>query len=305
MIHTYTHKNLTWIDIENPTKEDIEKIAKIHNIDHLVAKELLVPTLRPKVEPAKNFIYLILHFPVFSGIHGQESDDQEIDFLIWKNVLITTHYERIAPLDEFSKLFEMNSILDKSYIGEHSGFLFFYIVRELYGRLEEELDDITKALNTVEEDVFSGKEQKMVFEISKINRDLLNFKQATRLHKEVLISLEVAGKKMFGEDFAPYLRALLGEYYKIENILESNRDTLLELRATNNSLLNTKTNEVMKVLTIMAFVTFPLMLVSSIFGMNTVVLPLVGLKHDFWIIISIMILATISFFWFFKKKGWL
>ena len=252
-----------------------------------------------------DLIYIILHFPAFSRGHGEESDDQEVDFIIGKNILITTHYETINPLYKFTKLFETNATLEKVDIGDHAGYLFYYILRELYGYLEEELDAMDNALNNIEERIFHGYEKQMVFEISKVNRDLLNFKQATRPHQEVLESLEHAGVKVFGDTFAYHLRAISGEYYKIANFLESNKETLEELRKTNDALLNTKTNEIMKTLTIMAFVTFPLSLFASIFGMNTSYLPLVGLKHDFWIIIGIMLLATIGFFWFFRHNRWL
>lgn len=305
MITKHTHKKLTWIDIENPSHGEIQSLADEYGINPLVANELLSPTLRPKVELHHNLIYLILHFPFFARSPGQNNTDQEIDFVIGKNFLITTHYKRIDSLYEFSKAFEVNSILDKSNLGDHAGFLFFYLARQLYKSLEEELDSVTTDLKDIESRIFHGEEKQMVFEISKVNRNLLNFRQATRPHQEVLMSFEVAGKKFFGEDFSYYLHAISGEYYKISNILESNRETLLGLRDTNDALLTTKTNEVMKTLTVMAFVTFPLMLISSIFGMNTQTLPVVGMSNDFWVILSGMGLATIFMFIFFKHKKWI
>jgi len=280
----YTYKTLTWIDLENPTKDEVESLQKKYGIEPIVARELSAPTLRPKVELTKNnLIYLILHFPSFLHGHGEESDDQEVDFIIGKDILITTHYETINPLYKFAKFFETNMAIEKADIGNHAGYLFYYIIRELYGHLEEELDSMDTQLDSIEDRIFKGDERQMVIEISKVNRDLLNFKRATRPHHEVLESLEHAGTKVFGTEFVYHLRAISGEYFKIANFLESNRETLAELRDTNDSLLNTKTNEIMKTLTIMAFVTFPLSLFASIFGMNTKYLPVVGLKHDFWI----------------------
>ncbi|MBI5005460.1 MAG: magnesium transporter CorA family protein [Candidatus Lloydbacteria bacterium] len=305
MITKYAHKKLTWIDVENPNPEEVRSLADEYHINPLVANELLSPTLRPKVELHHNLIYLILHFPAFARTPGQHNADQEIDFIIGKNFLITTHYKRIDTLYEFSKAFEVNSILDKSNLGDHAGFLFFYLIRQLYKFLEEELDSVTTDLKDIEARIFQGEEKQMVFEISKVNRNLLNFRQATRPHQEVLASFEVAGKKFFGEDFSYYLHAISGEYYKISNILEGNRETLLGLRDTNDALLTTKTNEVMKTLTVMAFVTFALMLISSIFGMNTKILPIVGMPNDFWVIIIGIALATVSMFIFFKHKRWI
>ena len=61
----------------------------------------------------------------------------------------------------------------------------------------------------------------------------------------------------------------------------------------------------MKTLTIMAFVTFPLALVVSIFGLDTNYVPIIGQPYDFWIIIGILSGLTALFFVFFKYKKWL
>ena len=61
----------------------------------------------------------------------------------------------------------------------------------------------------------------------------------------------------------------------------------------------------MKVLTMFAVVVFPLTLLAAIFGMNTKYLPIVGTEHDFWIILTIMIIGTIFMLILFKRKRWL
>jgi len=95
------------------------------------------------------------------------------------------------------------------------------------------------------------------------------------------------------------------EYEHVRHALMNARELLAELRTTNDSLLYAKQNEVMKTLTIMAFVTFPLTLLAGIFGMNTAYTPLVGRSYDFWIVIGIMLALTVLFFSFFKYRKWL
>jgi len=304
MISEYTHKHLTWIDVESPTPEEVRGLMEKYDIDPLVADELLLPTLKPHVDVYPNFIYLILHFPAFKHSH-KGSVNQEIDFIIGKEFLITIRYDSVDPLHKFSKVFEVNSILDKSDIGDHAGFLFFYMVRKLYKSLEHELEYIEDSLEIIEEDIFEGKEKEMVIALSNISRDLLNLKQALNPHQEILTSFGKVGRVFFGDNFGNHLNSIMGEYYRIKNSISVHTDTLSELRQTNNSLLTTKQNEVMKVLTIMAFVTFPLSLIASIFGMNTVHIPLVGGPYDFWIVMGIMGLTGLMMFTFFKRKHWL
>ncbi|MBI2617887.1 magnesium transporter CorA family protein [Candidatus Kaiserbacteria bacterium] len=304
MITVYKHKHLTWVDVESPSTEEVRELMEKYSIDPLVAEELLLPTLKPRVDAYPNFIYLILHFPAFRHTHGA-SPNQEIDFIIGKDFLITTRYDSVDPLHKFSKVFEVNSVLDRSDIGGHAGYLFFYMVRKLYKSLEHELEYIGDSLGIIEEDIFEGKEKEMVVALSNVSRNLLNLRQALVPHHEILSSFSDAGKTFFGEKFSYHLSSIMGEYFRIKNSVSSHIETLDELRQTNNSLVSTKQNEVMKVLTIMAFVTFPLSLVATIFGMNTKYLPIVGHPLDFWIIIGIMLLAMVFFFMFFKYKEWL
>ncbi len=305
MISRYTYKDLVWVDVESPTSEEIRELMEEFGIHPLVADELLTPTLRPKVDLYQNFIYLILHFPTISHKHDG-GHEQEIDFVIGKNFLITTHYDLVDPLHEFSKVFEVNSILEKSNIGDHAGFLLFYIMRELYKMLDRELDHINHDFGDIEAKIFEGKERDMVNAISHLNRDLLNFKQILRPHKEVLESFEIAGTKFFGQDFSYYLRTIVGEYYKISTILDGHRETLLELRDTNDSLLTTKTNDIMKTLTVTAFIILPLTFIGQLFGMSITSIPISTNPNAFWIITGSMGVIGICLFGYFKFfKKWM
>jgi len=63
---------------------------------------------------------------------------------------------------------------------------------------------------------------------------------------------------LYGEDFGYYEGAIEGEYERIAQITEENRQTLRDLRETNDSLLSTKTNQTIKRLTVVNVVMLPL-----------------------------------------------
>lgn len=305
MITRYQHKNVTWVDLESPTNDEVREIMEEYDLHPSVAEELLLPSVKPRVELHQDsFIYLILHFPAFKHSYTSQQN-QEVDFVIGKDFLITTRYDTIDPLHKFSKVFEVDSILDKNDIGEHAGAVFFYMIKKLYGSIEHELEYVSDTLDEIENNIFEGKEREMVLELSKVSRELLNFKQALLMHRETLESFEKVAPSFFGDDFVYQTRSIVGEYYRMQSTIAAHLDSVVELRETNNSLITTKQNEIMKILTIMAFVTFPLSLFASIFGMNTQTLPLTGYPGDFWVIIGIMIAATVFFFAFFKYKKWL
>ncbi|MEK7065863.1 MAG: CorA family divalent cation transporter [Patescibacteria group bacterium] len=304
MLFRYTHKKITWIDLESPTQDEVRKLMKEFAIHPLVANELLSPTVRPKVDIYPNYLYLILHFPVIEHRHNGRAE-QEVDFILGKNFIITTHYETIDPLHEFSKIFEVNSIIDKSHIGVHAGFVFFHLLKELYRALGAELDHINTILERVEASVFDGHEREMVEAISRVNRDIVNFRQAIRLHGDVLASFENVSAKIYGDDFVYYIQAAIGEYQKIASALDGHRETISELHKTNDSLLTTKQNETMKTFTIMAFVTLPISFIAALFGMNAKDTPINGSAGDFWVIVGMMMATLLLMFAYFKHKKWM
>lgn len=269
-----------------------------------VAQEILLPTNNPRVEPYKNFIYMILHFPAIKHSHSGDGN-QEIDFVIGKNFIITARYDSIDVIAKFSKIFEVNSILDKSNMGDHIGFIFYYMIKEMYQSLSHELDYLKDSLKNIEDQIFIGKEREMVIDLSKASRDLLKFHHAMNSHKQVLRSFEPVALGFFSDGFSFYVKDLINEFYKINSATGSNIESLRELRETNNSLLNAKQNEVMKTLTVMAFIILPLSFVSSVYSMNTSFIPIVGAKNDFWIIVGSMVLIGVIIYSVFRLKKWI
>lgn len=273
------------------------------HVEPMVAEELLLPSTKPRAEFRRDYIYAVLHFPALR--HSHRSKEQEVDFIIGRSFLITTHYENIDPIHNFSKVFEVNSALETSNIGDHAGHIFYAMLKRLYKGVEHELEFIKKDLINIEEHVFSGEEVEMVQAISRVARDLLNLRQILEPHREVLHTIESEGGSFFGEDFMPYLRGLSNEYYKVHNHIMRLTESLHELRETNNSLLGTKQNETMKIFTIMAFMTFPLTLIAATFSTHAQAMPIIGSKHDFWIILGIMALTALTMLTFFRSRRWL
>jgi Mg2+ and Co2+ transporter CorA len=159
-----------------------------YHLPEIMAEELGTCNLRAKVDYYEKLklIYLVLHFPVIAD--GDDSVEQEIDFVIGKNLLITTRYEKIDPLHNFSRLFEKDSFLDKSNMGDHAGYLFVYLMREIYKHSLDNLENINDSLKKIESDIFKEKQVEAVSLISETNRKFLNFKQALRHHGEMFKS---------------------------------------------------------------------------------------------------------------------
>ncbi len=303
MMTKHTNRGLVWIDLESPTEDEIRSLAKDYRLNPLVVHELSAPSPKPQIDLYEQFIYLILHFPRLR--RNSEEREQEIDFIVGKKFLITVRYRANETLHYVAKVFDTNAALDRDKFGTHAGFLFFFLLGKLYESLIHELTAVRESLGAIEEKMYSGEEREMVVRMSRVSRDLLYFRRSLSIHRGILESFDVAGKKLFGQSFAFQLRELIGDYYRVEHAIESNAAFLSELRETNNALLSTKQNEIMKTLTILAFIALPATTILSLFQINTVSRPIVGLPFDFWILAIIVGSVAFGLYTWFKHKRWL
>ncbi|MCI5108869.1 MAG: CorA family divalent cation transporter [Candidatus Pacebacteria bacterium] len=306
MIEQSLYKNTKWIRITNPTVDELSEIRNEFDIDPSALNDLASPTPHQKVETYPNSLYAVFHFPAYRHSH-KKSHIQEIDFVIGKDYVITVQYDTIDALLKLSGEEAVKDLLGEMSEEETDpGVIFVGVLKELYSAMEDELLNMGEKLKKVEDNVFLGQEKEMVGQISAISRDLLDLKRTLSPHNRNFENLLLVATKANDPKFASHVEKILDNIYiKLIEEVSDSIDLAKELRETNNSLLYTKQNETMKVLTIMAFVTFPLSLVASIFGMNTKILPIVGLPYDFWIILGFMFLSTLVMFIFFKTKKWL
>lgn len=302
MIERYKDRSVTWVDLASPSAEEIRAVMEEYNIPPQLLGDLRGPVPRSEASAAERVIKITLDFPVVKkkAIEGSH----EIKFIIAKKTLITVRYEDVSALHRFGKEFEVLTTLDRGLRETSGGLLFIALMRSLYESLTAKLDYIDSRMDFIEGEMFSEREREMVVEISRVSQTLITFRQILFSHKEVL---EVAGPmfvELFGKSFAPYQTELFHHYQHLTRRTASLSATLQELRNTNDSLLSTKQNEIMKALTVMAFVTYPLALIAAAFGMNTENTPLVGNRIDFWLVIGIMAVSAAIFFAYFKYKRW-
>ncbi len=300
MIVTRKLNEQTWIDLNSPNKEEIDSVVISQGINPILAKDFLTPTPKQTVEEFGDSIYAVIHVPFFKNSQ-REYSEQEIDFLITKNNLVTVRYESIDALHHFSKQIEVAEVLGRN----QDSHLFFLVMQEVYKFAMDQVEYIQEEIKEVEKNIFKGLEKEMVWSISNTSRKILSINRTIGSQKIIWSSLIDSHGHIFGDKFVKDSKKLMGEWERIMILVKNISDTIDELRETNNSMLTTKQNETMKIFTILAFVTFPLSLVAAIFGMNAQHMPLIGLNYDFWVIISIMILMSLAMFTYFKYKKWM
>ncbi len=297
------NKNLNWILFKESKTDDILAIKKKFHIHPLVIEELSTPTLRPKAVRYDNCLFLSLHIPLYDT-KNKTTYAGEIDIIITQDTLITSYDQNIFQLITFFNKVKNNKKERERYMNQSPGALLRYIIEMLLETYFPRLDHITQKLGYIEKEIFVGHEKEMVFEISLVKRDILNFRRIIKPQRSIFESLTQKNSQFIEPELNPYYQDLVGTNIRIWNILESDKETIESLEETNNSLLSNKMELTMKVLTIFSAVALPATVYSNILAMSAHI-PFASNPYAFWIHLSIMLLISLITIVIFKIKKWL
>ncbi len=303
MVDRFTQGKLRWVNMKNPSPAEVQKVMKELSVSPLLMNDLSTPVPKNSAVRVDSTIKITLDFPVVKRI--DITHPYEIKFIISKNWLITVQYEEMEGIDRYKRQFEVATTLRKSQKHITGGHLFVSLMNNLYDSASTKLDYIESKLAEIEDHIFKNNERQMVSEISSVSKKLITFRHILRGHEDVFREARSHFEVVFGTTFNADLQNIQGQYFLLLRHTNTLFDTLTALRETNTAMLTTRQNEIIKNLTLMAFITFPLTLLSSMFGMNVESAPIIGNEGDFWIIVGIMIFGVVGFFTFFKRKGWL
>jgi len=302
-METIKHNNLTWHYFKEPSANDILSIQKKYNLHPLIIEEFSTPTLRPKATQYDNSLFLSIHIPLYDT-ENKTTYPAEIDIVICENTLITSHDRDIFQLNDFFNELKNDKDKKEIYMNQSPGALLRFIIEMLLESCFPKLDHISNKLDNVENEIFAGHEKEMVFEISLVKRDILNFRRTMKPQRSVFESLVQKDFQLIEPELKPYYQDLIGTNIRIWNNLESAKETIESLEETNNSLLSNKLDLTMKVLTIFSAVMLPMTVYSNILAMSADI-PFGKDPSAFWIHLTIMFLLSGITISIFKIKKWL
>ena len=297
-------EKLTWIDIKNPKDKDIQWLKNHFDLHPLVLKELLPHLDYPKIENFGDYLFIVLFYPFFDR-KTSRTIPFELDIIISKNYIITNHYKDIVPLKAIFNKCNLYEDIRKEYTDEGPAELLYRIINQIFLACFPKLSHTKRNIDKIEQQIFQKEYKKTVTQLSMVKRDIIGFQRIIEPQKLVLINLAKEAQTLFDKKFLPYFHNLISLFNQVQNILNTRHRTLNALESTNQLLLTTKTNEIIKLLTIFSVIVFPLTLLAAVFGMNTTYLPFVGGSADFWIISGIMMGGVIAMLVLFKIKKWI
>lgn len=272
-VRSIANGKLTWFYIEKPTPQEVAFLAQRFKFHPLDLDDVLSRIQRPKIDEYEDYLFMVLHFPVFDK-ENRITKPSEINIFVGESYVVTVHCTGdLKPLARFFKECEDSKESRERYLGRSSGFLLYHILDRMVASGFPILDKVTQNLDDIEDIILTKPVPETVREISLVRRDLISFRRVIHPQIAVIETLEREEYPFFKEDQEVYFGDIADHIRKIWDGLEDCKEVIDGLADTSNWLTSHRIQEIMRILTIIMGILAPPTLIASIYGMN---IPLPG-----------------------------
>ena len=300
------HDGFLWVNITKQSEKELNEIGRRFNFQQSDLTECLPPFQRPKMQKRPHYYFLVLHFPVFDR-QTRRVSFTEVDIFLNPNYLVTIHDNQLPSLESFFNECQDNLQKRSQFFRGSMAQVMFELFSRMLDAVFPSLLHINEDINAVDRRLFGEhEERKMAMEILRLKTNIVTFRRTMQGHRSVLERLLMYGDKDLQlVNFQNYINSLREFIAEIWHMLESQKESINALHETNESITSYKTNEVMKILTIISVITFPLTLMAGLFAVHAGGTPLIGDPVGFWMISGIMGFVAVLMLLVFKRKRWL
>jgi magnesium transporter len=304
-VETVSGEGLRWITIDRPSPLESAWLEEHFDFHALDLEDVLSRNQRPKIDEYPDYLFIVLHFPVFDRTVGRLNAG-ELDIFVGPDFLVTIPNTPLQPVSYLFERCRQKEELREQIFSRGSGYLLYRIVDDAFDYCFPMLRKIGNKLDALEDDIFEGRSEEVVRDISNVKQEIINFRKVIRPQRTVLRDLEKAKQRFLAPDMdlEIYFDDIVDAHERIWDMLENYKEVVEALEDTNESVISHRVNDVLRVLTAFSVVILPLTLIASLWGMNVGV-PGEGDTEDFWAIVGGMVFLLVSMLAYFRRRGWL
>jgi magnesium transporter len=302
-IHELAASGLTWIHVERPGALEAHELAERFGFHELDVEDVLSKRQRPKIDEYPGYLFVVLHFPVYDK-RIQRLNAAELDVFLGHDLLITLPNVELLPVSRLFARCELDEQLRDDLFAKGSGYLLYHVLDDLFDYCFPILDKIGHKLDSIEDDMFEGRSEEVVRDISNAKQEVIAYRKIVKPERSTLRLLERYTQRFLREDLEVYFDDIVDAAERIWDILDNYKEVVEALESTNESVISHKQNDVLRMLTIISVTMLPLSVIAGVFGMN-VLFPGESSHVAFWVILGVMIAALAGMVAFFRWRRWL
>jgi magnesium transporter len=289
-----------WIDLDNPTDDEVKAILEgVFAFHPLAIEDCLTPSSLPKIEDYDDYLFIVMHAVDFT--RDEKFATTELDLFVGKDYLVTFHRTALKSVQ---------TVLDR--VAKNTGVIARGPDRIAHGVLDSLVDlyqpvmtELGAELEELEESVLatnSGKQ--LVNEILQVRGDFARLRHIVRPQRDVIDRLARGDSKLIRALMLPYFRDLRDNLARLDDTASGYHERLLMAFDIYLNKAAFEANEGIKFLTALTAVTLPAVLVGSWYGMNFDHMSELRSPHGYLYACAVTLVSTIAMTIYLKKKRW-
>lgn len=295
-------QTITWVDIQGFGDRDlIRQVGELFDLHPLAIEDVVNVPQRPKAEPYEQQIIIIVKMVRLDGT--SEIVMEQVSIVLGKNYVLTFQEHYGDVLDPVRRRIRTGK--GRPIRNEGPDYVAYAIFDTIIDGYYPVLEAIGNYLEQLEEAVIDNPTPQLLQRLNRTRAKLTNLRRAIWPQREAANRLVREEHPLIAANVQLFLRDTYDHCVQTSEVIEMYREMVAGLMNTYLSSVANRTNEVMKVLTIVATIFIPLTFIAGIYGMNFDHMPELHNRWAYPAIWVTMISVAIGMFAFFWRKGWI
>jgi magnesium transporter len=288
---------LPWYALTDANDPQLDDLAARYGLHSLHIEDCRHPGQRAKIEPGANYLFVVLK-PV-TILQRTELRFADLCIFIGHDYCITVIDPGChATADALSRARRDDP-------NEEPARLFYTIFDTITDSYLAAIDRFDDRIDEIEDLVLDRPQPDVLQEVFRLKRALIELRRVLVNTRDVSLFVQRDAGPLLPADLAPFFRDIYDHVARNLDAVEMLRDLLGNTLDVYLSSVANRTNEVMKVLTILSTVALPAIVISGIYGMNVKYIPFLDAPYGIWIVLGLMAACTIVLLVLLKKFRWL
>jgi magnesium transporter len=292
--------SFAWIGLYEPTEEEFDAVRREFDLHELAVEDAIKAHQRPKLEVYDDTLFLVLKTARYLD-EPEEVEFGEILVFVAEGFVVTVRHGEASELRGVRRQVEQRP--DMLRCGP--GAVLHAIVDRVVDDYQPVLAGLEDDIEEVEQEVFSPDRTNPAKRIYELSREVIEFHRATSPLVEPLRQLAEGRHEVVHPAIREYFRDVYDHSLRANETVDAMRELLSGILQANLSQVSVRQNEdVRRISAWVAIIAVPTM-VAGIYGMNFEHMPELKWSVGYPAALTLMLVACVSLYRYFKKVGWL
>ncbi|MFH1285903.1 MAG: magnesium/cobalt transporter CorA [Candidatus Micrarchaeota archaeon] len=290
-------KSIIWVDLSEPTQEEIKLLETTFNFHPLTIEDILHENQRPKIETYDDYAFIAIR------TLSPETPDltYQLNFYLGKTFIVSVNQHPIKAVKTIIEKCSQNPL----YLKRGPDFLLYSILDAVVDDVFPKLIELDDNIEEIESKIFESPSQEQLNMLFGLKRKALLVRKVMWPMRDIFNVLARLDTDFIRKSNHPYFRDVYDHTIRITEMLDMDRELITNSMEAYLSIVSNNLNIIMKKLASIAAIVMVPTLIAGVYGMNFKVMPEVEWAYGYYFALALMGGSVLLLFIYFKRRGWL